>query len=43
MLIVRPDGTLYSVELTICYETNMPKKAQIKSNHYETTIEYLKS
>ena len=43
MLIVRPDGTLYLVELTICYETNMPKNAQIKSNHYETTIEHLKS
>ena len=43
MLIVRPDGTLYLVELTICYETNMPKNAQIKSNRYETTIEHLKS
>ena len=41
--IVRPDGTLYLVELTICYETNMPKNAQIKSNRYETTIEHLKS
>ena len=43
MLIVRPDGTLYLVELTVCYETNMPKNAQIKSNRYETTIEHLKS
>ena len=43
MLTVRPDGTLYLVELTVCYETNMPKNAQIKSNHYETTIEQLKS
>ena len=42
MLIVRPDGTLYLVELTICYETNMPKNAQIKSNRYETSIEHLK-
>ena len=33
MSIVRPDGTLYLVELTVCYETNMPKNAQIKSNH----------
>ena len=32
MLIVRPDGTLYLAELTVCYETNMPKNAQIKSN-----------
>ena len=32
MLIVRPDGTLYLVELTVCYETNVPKNAQIKSN-----------
>ena len=43
MLIVRPDGTLYLVELTVCYETNMPKNAQIKSNHDETTIEHFKS
>ena len=43
MLIVRPDGTLYLVKLTICYETNMPKNAQIKSNRYETIIEHLKS
>ena len=43
MLKARPDGTLYLVELTVCYETNMPKIAQIKSNHYETTIEHLKS
>ena len=43
MLIVRPDGTLYLVELTVCYETNMPKNAQIKSNRYETTIVHLKS
>ena len=43
MLIVRPDGTLYLVQLTVCYETNMPKNAQIKSNRYETTIEHLKS
>ena len=43
MLIVRPDGTLHLVELTVCYETNMPKNAQIKSNRYETTIERLKS
>ena len=43
MLIVRPDGTLYLVELTVCYETNMPKNTQIKSNRYETTIEHLKS
>ena len=43
MLIVRPDGTLYLVELTVCYETNMPKNAQIKSNRYGTTIEHLKS
>ena len=40
MLIVRPDCTLYLVELTICYETNMLKNAQIKSNRYETTIEH---
>ena len=32
MLIVRPGGTLYLVELIVCYETNMPKNAQIKSN-----------
>ena len=43
MLIVRPDSTLYLVELTVCYETKMPKNAQIKSNRYETTIEHLKS
>ena len=43
MLIVRPDGTLYLAELTVCYEANMPKNAQIKSNRYETTIEHLKS
>ena len=43
MLIIRPDGTLNLVELTVCYETNMPKSAQIKSNRYETTIEHLKS
>ena len=43
MLIVRPDGTLYLVELTVCYETNMPKNAQMKSNPYETTIDHLKS
>ena len=43
MLIVRPDGTLYLVELTVCYEANMPKNAQIKSNRYETTIEHLMS
>ena len=43
MLTVRPDDTLYLVELTVCYETNMPKNAQIKSNHYETTIKHLKS
>ena len=42
MLIVRPDGTLYLVELTVCYETSMPKNAQIKSDRYETTIEHLK-
>ena len=30
MLIVRPDGTLYLVELTVCYETKMPKNAQIE-------------
>ena len=43
MLIVRPDGTLYLVELTVCYETNMPKNDQIKPNRYKTTIEHLKS
>ena len=43
MLIVRPDRTLYLVELTVCYETNIPKNGQIKSNRYETTIEHLKS
>ena len=43
MLIVRPDGTFYLVKLIVCYETNMPKNAQIKSNRYETTIEHLKS
>ena len=30
MLIVRPDGTLYLVELTVCYETNMPNNTQSK-------------
>ena len=30
MLVVRPDGTLYLVELTVRYETKMPKNAQIK-------------
>ena len=43
MLIERPNGTLYLVELTVCYGTNMPKNAQIKSNRYETTLEHLKS
>ena len=43
MLIVRTDGTLYLVDITVCYETNMPKNAQIKSIRYETTIEHLKS
>ena len=43
MLIVRPEGTLYLVELTICYKTIMPKNAQIKPNRYETTVEHLKS
>ena len=42
MLIVRPDGTLYLVELTVCYDTNMPKNAHIKTNRYETTVEHLK-
>ena len=26
MSIIRPDSTLYLVELTVCYETNMPMK-----------------
>ena len=43
MLTVKPDSTLYLVELTVCYLTNTPKNAQIKSDHYETTIEHLKS
>ena len=42
VLIVKPESTLYLVELTVCYETNMPKNAQIKLNRYETTIEHLK-
>ena len=42
MLIERSNSTLYLVELTVCYETNMPKNTQIKSNCYETTIEHLK-
>ena len=33
MLIVRPESTLYLVELAVCYETNVPKNDQIKSNH----------
>ena len=40
---VTPDDALYLVELTVCYETNLPKNVQIESNRYETTIEHLKS